>query len=209
MATAWVWGSDLPERGDEIDGAVGVCAGFRQVGGAFPVHDEQQDQIVEGGGADLQLGGWGKALGGLDGLATNIQGVRGVVERVLLAAGMERLEGVVDEEVSVGWKLAKRKVDRGGDNCRAGAAVGDQRRIDGVRVGVHGGLAQQRGAAQRLDGGNVAGGVDVDLQRNVAFNARLASFVGIEHRWQSQGLVVDGAADLGGGGRDALGRGSG
>ena len=192
-------GQRLAGSGNQIDGLIGVEAGFRQVVGAFAIDDKQQDEVVEGSGADLELRGRQEALGGLNGLTANVQGIRGMVERGLLAAGVEGLEGAVDEEVRVGRKLLEREVDRGGDDRRAGAAVGDQRRVNGVRVGVDGGLAEQERSAERLDGGDVAGRVDVHLQGNVALDAGLASFVGVEHGRKSQGLVVDRGGGLCGG----------
>ncbi len=169
--------------GDEVDSAVGIGFRFGEGSGAFAVDDEQEGEVVEGGGAGFELGLRGKADGEVDGLAAGGEGVGGAVlgvsEGELLAVGVEGGEELVDLLVGVRRELPEGEVDGGGDDGGGRVAVGDEGRVGGLPVGVDGGLAEEGGAGEGGDGGDVAGGVDVHLELDGAFDAGGAGFGGV------------------------------
>ena len=193
-------GGGMGERGsgagDELDGAFGEGSGFGQVFRFPAIDDEKEDEIVEGGGASFQLGLGAEALRELNGLAAGAEGfggaILGVGEGELLAVAVQDFELLVDELIGVGREFPQGEVDAGGDDGRAGVAVDDERRVEGVGVCVDGGLPQRNGAGQGGDSGDVAGGIDVDLKLDGAFDARGASLGGVDDVGWGEGLVVDG-----------------
>jgi hypothetical protein len=185
---------------NEIDGLACEEVGLRQVGGFFAVGDEDEDDVVEGGGVGFELKAGREVRGHVEGLAAGFEsgggpgGFGGLGE--LLAVGLEGLELHIDLLVGVGRKLFEREVDAGGDDGGGGFAMREDGPVGGAGVGVDGGLAEGFGTGERLDGGDATGGVDVDLKLDGALDAGLAGVGGVDDGGDGEGLVLNGSWGL-------------
>ena len=189
--------------GDEVDGLIGVAAGFGKVFGALAVGDEKQDEIVRGGGARLELYVGREALGGVDGLAADSKGFGIVVDRELLAVGVLGSEAAVEGFGGVGSGFLEVKADAGGDDGGGGVASRDDGAIGGLGVGIDGCLAEALGPGEGVDSGDVAGGVYIDLKLDRALDAKVFGVGGIDDGGEGEGARPEWGwgPGFGGGGR--------
>ena len=177
---------------DEVDGLIGEDAGFGQAWRRFAGRDEQEDDVVVGGGMGFEIEGGGDEVARLvKGAATGGECVGRVLSGELPAAFLEGLELRVHELVGVGRELVEREVDGGGDDCRGGHAFDENRAVGGVGVGVDGGLAEGDRSAECVDLGDLALRIDMDLELDGALDAGVLRVGRIGEGGAGEGFVLN------------------
>ena len=124
-------------------------------------------------------------------VAASLQRAGIVLGGELLATRMQRLELRVHLHIGRGRRFAEIEVDSRGDDGRGGAIVLKKRLVGGVRVSVDGSLAEWLRPVERADGGDVAGGIDVDFKVDRSGDARGFCLGGVNDGGEGEWLVLN------------------